>query len=238
MHEDAEQRILEIACFSPLSANIAAEAGAHRIELCAGPPSSGGLTPSLRDLKQVKVATQLPVHVMIRPRAGDFVYTDAEVAVMRASMAELETLADGFVLGVLDGENKVDCARCRELVAAAGGKPSIFHRAVDEVTDFMDAVEQIAELGFRGVLTSGRKTTAVEGVDEIREAVQQFGGRLQIIVGGGVRASNIERVVVETDARWYHSSALVDDGEDTASKLEIADMLRNMKTNRPVAGRE
>lgn len=223
-----QQHFLEIACFSAQSATIASDAGASRIELCGGPPSSGGLTPSLADLQHIKSSTTIPVHVMIRPRAGDFVYTDAEIENMKTSMAELGPWAEGFVFGVLDAEGSVDLRRCGELLESAGSKRCIFHRAVDETSSYEDALAEIARLRFKGVLTSGRMGTAVEGAGEIGKAVERFGDSFQIIVGGGVRAASIGSLVARTGAAWYHSAALVGGG-DVASSAEITNMLETIR---------
>jgi copper homeostasis protein len=221
-------RYLEIACFTVESAIIAAEAGADRIELCAGEPSAGGLTPSLSDLQEVKDTTDLPVHVMIRPRAGNFVYNDEEIATMKTSIIELRVLADGYVFGSLDSDCKIDVLRCNELLDLAGPKPCVFHRAIGEVPDLPEAMEQIIRLGFHGVLTSGRQATAVQGAGELRNIIDKFGKQVQVIVGGGVRASTVDILIAETGATWYHSSALID-GWNLANATEIANMLKRIK---------
>jgi len=218
---------LEIACFSPDSALVALKAGAHRIELCGGPVSSGGLTPSRHDLKRVKEAAGgVPIHVMIRPRAGNFTYTKDEITAMEASMAELDALADGFVFGALDDENEVDVSYCVGLSVAAGRtKPCIFHRAIDETKNYVQALNVIRDLDFTGVLTSGTKQTAAEGVADIIDAVAAVGDKVEIVVGGGVRSNNLPQLVLQTGAAWYHSSALVN-GIELADTDEIIKMLK------------
>lgn len=141
-------------------------------------------------------------------------------------MEALHALADGFVFGVLDEWNGVHVANCVQLLAAAGPtKPCVFHRAVDETPNFMEALSVIKDLGFTGVLTSGGKAASYEGASVIGEAVRSHGDELQIVVGGGVRASNISTLIKEAKATWYHSSALVDEG-NTASAEEIGKMLK------------
>ena len=217
---------LEIACFSVESALIAIKQGVQRIELCGGPPSLGGLTPSRPDLKSVKAAAgSIPVHVMIRSRGGNFVYTDEEIKLMEDSIREFGDLADGFVFGALTGIDEVDEACCARLLSAAGqGRPCVFHRAVDEASDFSAALRTIQKLGLTGVLTSGSKSTASAGSAEIANAMSTLGNRLQIVVGGGVRSANLPELLETTGATWFHSSALVN-GEETANADEIKRML-------------
>jgi copper homeostasis protein len=217
---------LEVACFTLTSALTAIASGAHRIELCDGPASTGGLTPSIADLQIVKDAAGfITVHVMIRPRGGGFVYTEGEVEVMKASIAELRDLADGFVFGALDRNGAVHRRHCEELLEAVRvEKPCIFHRAVDETANFKQSLDTIRRLGFAGVLTSGTRSTAIEGADAIGEAVSTHGDGLQIIAGGGVRASNLAELVVGTKTIWYHSSALINGGA-VADAKEIRNMI-------------
>jgi copper homeostasis protein len=220
---------LEIACFSVESALVAIKAGADRIELCGGPPSSGGLTPTKEDLERVKnAAGNVPVHVMIRPRAGNFVYTEAEIETMEASINELGQLANGFVFGVLKKEGDIDDSCCARLLAATGQKPCVFHRAVDDTKNYVEALDVIRDLGFVGILTSGTRATALEGTEELKEAIQYVGNRLQVIVGGGVRSKHLTQLRLDTNARWFHSSALVDGGE-VADAEEIKAMVNILR---------
>ncbi|KIW01051.1 uncharacterized protein PV09_07565 [Verruconis gallopava] len=218
-------RFLEVACFSPESAFIAADAGAHRIELCGGPFSSGGLTPSLTDLQAVKKATEIPVHVMIRPRAGRFVYTSDEIGTMMQSIAAMKEWADAFVFGVLSDDGKLDVEQCKQLLSAAGDTPCVFHRAVECVNDSGQVYDLIKELGFSGVLTGGRSSAAVNSVAELTELTQRHEtSGLQIILGGGIRACNVRTLLKHTSAKWYHTSALVN-GQSIASFDEISQLL-------------
>lgn len=216
---------LEIACFSLASALVAIKAGADRIELCGGPPLSGGLTPFKEDLRRVKdAAGDIPVHVMIRPRAGDFVYIEEEIRDMEMSIAGLESLADGFAFGVLTNDGDVDVPACVRLLSVAGQKPCVFHRAVDDMKDYDEALNVIKGLGFEGVLTSGTKATALDGAEELKEAVQSIDTAVQVIAGGGVRSKHLQQLMLDTDAQWFHSSALVSGGS-VADAEEIKAML-------------
>lgn len=206
-------KYLEIACFNAPSAIIAARAGADRIELCAD-RSVGGTTPALSDLEAIKPEVKIPVMVMIRPRGGDFVYSDEEFARMKEDVGRFMGLADGFVFGILKeegGEVVVDGQRNSELVELARPLPCTFHRAVDAASDYQGAVREVAKCGFRTVLTSGGiQGDVVGGYGNL----PAFGeGELVIMPGGGVRAAVLEVLVKETNCRWFHSSGIVGEGE-------------------------
>lgn len=144
---------------------------------------------------------------------------------MEMSIRGLDDLADGFVFGALDGKNEVNIPHCERLLAVIGdAKPCIFHRAVDETPDLMTALQTIRDLGFSAVLTSGGKGTASENAASIARTVKPGGEAFQVIVGGGVRASNFAVLLKETKAIWYHSSAIVH-GDSTADADEIVKML-------------
>ncbi|KAL2059918.1 hypothetical protein VTL71DRAFT_10073 [Oculimacula yallundae] len=215
---------LEIACFNPASAIIAQSNGASRIELCAN-QSLGGTTPPLSDLISLKSQLTIPINVMIRTRGGNFVYSSDEVNEMKDEIERFSTEGvDGFVFGVLDTEGKVDQVVCRELVSLckSRGGTCTFHRALDEIpTEKMeDALEEIIELGFEAVLTSGGAKDAVGGGEVLKRLFQTARGRIEIIVGGGVRSANLEGLMKETGAKWFHSSAIVEEG-DIADGEEI-----------------
>ncbi|PVH97280.1 hypothetical protein DM02DRAFT_86871 [Periconia macrospinosa] len=209
---------LEIACFNVYSAIHAAKAGAHRIELCAD-YLLGGITPSLDTLLQIRNHTSpnQPINVMIRPRGGDFTYSDAEFAQMKASISEFKTsgTASGFVFGVLDAAGKsVDVARNRELVALAAPLPCTFHRAFDGLQDMRAAAEALVECGFAAVLTSGGLEGAVKGADAVERLRVEFDGRIVFILGGGVRSANVGGLKERTGVRWFHSAGITGEGED------------------------
>jgi copper homeostasis protein len=178
---------------------------------------------------------------MLRPRGGSFTYTSAEFAQMQASMRELGAAgADGFVFGVLalrEGRVRVDVERCRVLVQMAremgngssGRRMCVFHRAFDEVE--VEAMEEelkvLIELGFEGVLTSGGQGGAVEGAEVLEGLVRCAGGRIEVLVGGGVRKENLGSLVRGTGAGWFHSSAVVGGGEE-ASEEEIRALVEGL----------
>jgi copper homeostasis protein len=203
--------MLEIACFNPESALKAHAAGAQRIELCVG-ASVGGTTPTLATLQTVLAAkVDTPVNVMIRPLGGCFVFSSGELEQMKIDIQMFKPLVNGFVFGVLDVNNRIDIETNRELVSLAAPRPCTYHRAIDEVDDLLQAVDDAVQCGFAAILTSGGEPDAVSGMLKIAAMVRHANGRVAIIAGGGVRSSNIDTLKQVADANWYHSSALIDD---------------------------
>lgn len=201
--------LLEI-CVETLADSIAArEGGADRLELCARLDLEG-LTPALDLVQAVKAAVALPVMAMVRPRGGDFDYTPDELAAMRASIKPLIAAgADGLVFGVLRPGRSIDRDACARLVQECAGRPVVFHRAFDLVADRTAALEQLIDLGFRRVLTSGGGARAAEPqcISELRRQIAQARGRIEIMPGGGIRPDNIALIVRETGCTQIHSSA-------------------------------
>ncbi len=205
------QRILlEVIASSLDDALAAAEGGADRLELC-GALALGGLTPSLGTLQSIKARLQVPVMCMLRPREGGMAYSEGEFEVMKRD-AELlvEAGADGLVFGFLSADGEIDLDRCGEvleLVREFGSErplQTVFHRAFDVAAHPVRALEELINLGFDRVLTSGRAPTALEGIDEIRKTVEQSAGRVQILPGGGIDLFSVERIVTETGVDQVH----------------------------------
>lgn len=194
------------AAVETLDSALAAErAGADRVELC-DKLDGGGTTPGPALIASVAGRTRLRVFVMIRPRAGDFVYTDDEFEQM---IRDIEFIGGmgiaGIVTGALTSEGRVDVERTRVLVQAAGDLPVTFHRAIDLAVDLPDALEHVIEAGVSRVLTSGGATTALEGVDVIRALVDQAGERISVVAGGGIREHNARDVIARTGVREIHA---------------------------------
>jgi copper homeostasis protein len=225
-------KMLEIACFNSSSAIAAAKAGADRIELCAD-YAAGGVTPTLDSLRQIRKETNLPVNVMIRPRAGDFTYTDTEFRHMREEIEQFKPEVNGFVFGILDDTNHVDLERNKELVALATPLPCTFHRAIDQAPDLSTATEQLIQCGFKSILTSGGEANAVAGVARVAELQKEFGQRISIIVGGGVRSANVETLKQQTNVEWYHSAAITEPGE-TADGNEVTELQHVLCSNNQI----
>lgn len=199
--------ILEIAANSVASALAAQEGGAGRVELCTA-LELGGLTPSHAQIALVRERLHIPLHVLIRPRAGDFLYSDLECETMQRDIETCMALGcDGVVLGVLDADGNVDVARCRALIASAGKLGITFHRAFDLSRDPAQALEDIVLLGCERVLTSGAQASAPEGATLVRELVAQAASRLAVMPGAGVTAQNIAALATATGAREFHTSA-------------------------------
>jgi copper homeostasis protein len=194
-------------------AAVAAErAGANRLELCVR-LESGGVTPPPQLIADVVAAVSIPVFVMARPRAGDFVYTDQELAsILRDIDVARAHGAQGIVTGMLRSDHRVDVARMRRVVEAANELPVTFHRAFDEAPDRAAALEAVISARVRRVLTSGGAATAAEGADRLAALVEQAGTRMTILAGGGVRAHNVRALLArsrvgEVHARFEHEAA-------------------------------
>lgn len=197
--------LIEAAVESLEDALAAVEGGADRLELCAN-LADGGTTPSEDLIADVVERVGIPVFVMIRPRGGSFVYSTSELDEMRRSIdraAELEV--DGFVFGVLSSSNRVDTIRTQSLVDAAGDLPVTFHRAFDRVSDRIDALDTLIDLGIARVLTSGGAPTAIEGLSSLRELVETANDEIMILAGGGVRFQNVLEIVDETGVSEVHA---------------------------------
>lgn len=199
--------LLEIASDGLGSALAAAEGGADRVELFAN-GSVGGTTPSAGTIAAARAALAIPLHVLIRPRAGDFLYSRAECDAMRHDIELCVRLGcDGVVIGALDAAGDVDLPICRELVAAAGPLAVTFHRAFDVARDQRAALEVIIALGCSRVLTSGGGASAPEGAAVIAELVRQAAERVTILAGAGITAAQVVPLVTTTGVREIHASA-------------------------------
>ncbi|SIT06232.1 copper homeostasis protein CutC [Chryseobacterium gambrini] len=203
---------IEIACFNPESALIAFENGADRIELCDG-LSEGGTTPDFETVQQLREKINIPIFVMVRPRGGDFTYTDEEFEQMKSDLVQLKSLnVDGFVFGILDENDEVNIEQNKTLVELAKPLPCTFHRAFDRAKDLEKSLEKVIECGFTTILTSGQKPNVSEGKEHLKKLVELSNGRIEILVGGGLRSSNIEEIREFTKAGYFHSSAITDGG--------------------------
>jgi len=197
--------LVEAAVETLEAALAAGRAGADRIELCVN-LDDGGTTPSTGLTAAIIDATKLPVFVLIRPRAGDFVYSDEEIDLM---IREVETACiigvAGIVTGALRSDHTIDIVQTRALVEAAAGLPVTFHRAFDSTIGTSDALEQLIDLGMTRVLTSGGAPTALEGADVIAALVNQARDRISIVAGGGIREHNVSDVIRRTGVREIHT---------------------------------
>ncbi|MDX7999452.1 copper homeostasis protein CutC [Xenorhabdus sp. Reich] len=196
---------LEICCYSISCALVAQEAGADRIELCSG-PLEGGVTPSLGALQQALQRLSIPVHPIVRPRGGDFCYSNTDFDVMKNDVSRIRDMGfPGIVFGVLNEEGYIDRLRMRQLMSLSGDMAVTFHRAFDMCFDPHVALLQLTELGVQRILTSGQQQNAELGLPLLKELVQASQGPI-IMPGAGVRMSNISKFL-ENGMIEIHSSA-------------------------------
>jgi copper homeostasis protein len=199
--------LLEIAAFNFQSAWLAANAGAHRIELCEN-AHEGGTTPSYGTLKLAKEKIPIPVFPIIRPRGGDFLYNDEEFSIMQKNILLCKQLGyEGIVIGLLNTDGTIDTKRTSQLSELAYPLDVTFHRAFDRTVDAMQALEDVIDCGCTRILTSGQHPNAFEGKDLIKQLVQQADDRIIIMPGSGVRSNNIKAIADHTGAIELHSSA-------------------------------
>jgi len=204
---------LEIACFNAESAVIAQQNGADRVELCAN-ILEGGTTPDFELARKVRGELSIKMNVMIRPRGGDFVYTDGEFEQMRSEIEQFKKInVDGFVFGILNKDNSFNLERNKELVALASPIPCTFHRAFDVVSNVYESLELLIDCGFQTVLTSGQGENVMEGIEVLQTLVEKANGRIVVMPGGGLRATNIRMLDQKVNAFYYHSSATTDSSE-------------------------
>jgi copper homeostasis protein len=200
---------LEIGCFNLSSALIAQDAGADRVELCAS-PSEGGTTPSLGVIRTARERLHIELYPIIRPRGGDFLFSDAEFGIMQQDVVLCrEAGCDGVVIGLLRDDGSVDKERCARLVELAYPLGVTFHRAFDWTADPYQALETIIDIGCERILSSGQRPTATDGAELLKELVKRADQRIIIMPGSGLRAANIAPLAQNTGAPEYHSSARV-----------------------------
>jgi copper homeostasis protein len=200
-----QEFLLEIAVASFERAIAAQRAGADRLELCVN-LEMGGLTPSLALIRQVRANVNIPIHVLVRPRAGNFVHTSSEFARMKEEIAVIRgENVQGIVAGVLLPDGSVDMQRARELVALAYPMQMTFHRAFDVAKELACALEDVVVTRAHRILTSGGASDANAGASVIRSLVRQAGNRITILPGGGIDPGNIAEVARATGAREFHS---------------------------------
>jgi copper homeostasis protein len=198
---------LEVIGFDLASCLIAQANGANRIELCAN-PAEGGTTPSYGMIAVARRNTTIELYPIIRPRGGDFFFTDLEFQAMLADVEQCGLLGcDGVVIGMLSKDGYVDVERCAELIRRAGSMTVTFHRAFDRVQDPMRSLEEIIDLGCVRILSSGLRPNVDLGMDMLRTLVDAAGDRITIMPGSGVRSTNVLELAKFTGAKAFHSSA-------------------------------
>lgn len=198
----------EICVDSCEGVRAAREAGADRVELCAN-LLEGGTTPSLGAIRRARSVTGIGLHVIIRPRGGDFLYSDDEFEEMKTDiLAAREEGANGVVFGLLLPDGRFDAARSRLLIEAARPMAVTVHRAFDMARDPFEAMETLIDLGVERVLTSGQEESVLEGLPLITSLYQRAGDRIIVMPGGGITPRNVERIVRDSGVREIHFAAL------------------------------
>jgi len=192
-------------CLESIDSVIAADrGGAQRVELCAN-LLEGGTTPSAGTIRAAREHAKLGINVMIRPRGGDFLYTDAEFESMQHDIQIAKELgADGIVLGLLRADGTVDVERTRQLVKLAAPLPVTFHRAIDVSRDLLQALEDVISTGAARVLTSGGRPSVVDGVTVVAKMVEAAKNRIIVMPGCGIKADNVLSIIEATGAHEVH----------------------------------
>ncbi len=221
--------VLEI-CVESVDHAVAAErGGADRIELCSD-LSSGGITPSAGLMQTARRQVRIPIHALIRPRPGDFCYSDYELEIMRSDILAAKQFGmDGMVLGILQENTRVDVDRTKALVKLAHPLPVTFHRAFDASEHLETALDDVMQTGASRVLTSGGQSRAADALSTLARLVQMAGSRILLMPCGGINSENIVHIVRKTLAREVHTSAgtsnpdLADNGNNVSTENTAAD---------------
>lgn len=220
--------LLEICANSIESALNAQNGGADRIELCTH-LEVGGLTPSHGLIKVAKELLNIPIYVLIRPRAGDFVYSKMEMEVMKEDVQFCAEMGcAGVVIGCLNADRTICWEQTEQLLEKAGYMDVTFHRAFDQCPNPFEALETLREMGIQRVLTSGCPTSAIDGVETLGELVDEADDDIIVMPGGGIRPDNLKTLLL-TGASEYHSSA-IPKGENTTS-VEMVKALKRIVKN-------
>lgn len=214
-----KKRILEIACFDFESAIRAQEAGADRIEFCKD-YLVGGISPDINEIVLLRKNVSIPLHIIVRPRSGNFLYSKKEFSDM-CTFAEacIDAGADGLVLGFLNSEDQIEKKQAKEFLNLCKDVPLTFHRAIDVCLDLSEAIKTLIDLGYSSVLTSGGARTALIGLSQLKSLQNEFGKLITLIPGGGIRSNNISEIM-KSECAVYHSAAIARDGK-TADVEEI-----------------
>ncbi|TSJ39511.1 copper homeostasis protein CutC [Mucilaginibacter corticis] len=202
--------LLEVCANSIMSAMAAQEGGAQRVELCEN-LNEGGVTPSPGQISIARKKLHIELYVLIRPRGSDFLYTDIEFETMLADIQYcIDCGCDGIVTGVLNADGTIDKKRSTQLVQLAkkAGLGATFHRAFDMCVDQMQALDDIIDMGYDRILTSGGRSTAIEGSRIIADLVKKANGRISIMAGSGVSELNVADLILFTGVKEIHGTLL------------------------------
>ena len=217
-------RKLEICTFNSLESNIVASYGVSRIELCNN-KNLGGTTPSKNEILE-SISSGIPIYPIIRPRGGDFNYSNSEIDSMIETIDFCkENKCSGVVFGVLDKYENVNISICKKLIQASGNMSLTFHRAFDETRDPYESMEKIIDLGFDRILTSGQQDKAINGISLIYDLVEKSNGRVSIMPGSGIRSSNVELFLRNEEIADIHSSCYL---KGLFSEIEINNLIKKV----------
>lgn len=215
---------LEVCTFNISDLKKTINYNVSRIELCVN-KDVGGLTPPKKDI-EFAVNTNLPIHPIIRPRGGNFLYNNKEMESMISSISFCKEIGcKGIVTGVLNKKNGIDVKKCNELIKNASGMSLTFHMAFDQVDNSFESMEQIIDLGFDRILTAGKKNSAIEGFDLINQLALKGKDRISIMPGSKLRTSNIDRFLENNLINDYHSSCYIN---NSFSIIELQSLIKKI----------
>jgi copper homeostasis protein len=225
---------LELACFNLESSRIAAAVGVHRLELCED-YTCGGLTPSMEYFREARKVFPNDIFVMIRPRAGDYIFSDAEFNLMLQDVEKFKAAgANGFVSGFFTPSGAINEEQLKRFVEACHPLPVTFHRSFDLLPDWKSGLDLLIQHGCTRLLTSGDGPTAYDGRMRLKEMMDHAGTKLLILPGGGIRSSNIREIIHTCHPAEVHSAALsstaVHDNNYTADEDELQLLLSKFQT--------
>lgn len=216
--------ILEACVDSVESAMEAVKGGANRLELCSN-LIIGGTTPNINLFELIKEKTNTKINVLIRPRYGDFCYTENEFEIMKRDILMFKKAgANGVVIGILKPDGTLDIARMKELIAQAEGMDITLHRAFDVCRDAFDTLEAAKKLGINSILTSGQKNKCTQGRELLKELVEKSEDKIEILIGSGINSSNVEDIVSYTKAYAVHTSGKIEIQSDMKYRKEDISM--------------
>lgn len=217
--------LLELACFDYDSAIIAAESGANRIEYCHD-YSMGGKTPDLESTRNLLSKVNIPVFIMLRIGSG-FHFQKNDIDVYKKNIADFKLLGvHGFVIGFLNDQNEIDVDFNQQLLDLVKPLPCTFHRAIDCTSNYHKSIQQVIDMGFDRILTSGGPGNAPEYIPRLTRAQEKFGHQIKIMPGGGIRSHNIKEIMETTLCKEFHTAAFI---QNKINSNEIKDILAQMQ---------
>lgn len=227
MSQINQKYLLEVCCFSVDDVHTASKAGAHRVELCNG-YEVGGTTPSNGCLQLSKSCCNIPVHVMIRPRGGNFYYSlNEKKVILKDIESALNNKADGIVFGALNQDGTIDEAFCKEVISNCGNIPVTFHRAFDLCKNHWHAINFLTEIGVKTILTSGKEVKAYHGIELIEKIHEAANNKINILVGSGVNEENILYFAKKGITQFHSSASIIKKGNNDWDSISFNANLKN-----------